>query len=396
MHKRKSQASASAAATLIAIIAGLIVLYILFLPPGEREKLLENGGEDNGDTDSEEENSSILLLEAPKQLYPVSRTKFEQEFPSFSVYIGEEAVELKKQDTVYVKKSLLSERRDNVTFEIVDLENTNNLLMSFVVAGGRGRLIMILNGHEIYNAEVASQNIEPIELKEYLQEGVNVVEFAVSSPGVSFWKTNEYSVEDIIITADVKNLEAQESELTFVISQPDRDNLKKLSLRFIPDCTVTEVGRLNIWINNHNLYSAVPDCGSSQKPIEFSPDRLVAGENTLRFSTNRGKYLVDNVKLTSELKKADIPVYYFELNQSQINKVNNRTLLVSLYMKFIDDKTQKTADIYVNNHAIRLDQTEEEFEEDISDDVVKGNNAIKIEPEETLDVVELKVMVEKN
>ncbi len=392
-NNKKSQA-ASAAATLIAIIAGLIVLYILFLPPADREELLE--GEDaDDDDDVAEENISIILSEAPKRLFPLTEAEFEQEFPTVIIYVGEEGIELKKVDTIYISKSLFKEKKDNVTFEILDLANTKDILLNFEINKAEERLIIKLNGHEIYNAEVET-SIEPIELKEYLKQGINVLEFSVSSPGASFWATNEYSLEKILITAEVIRRETQESELTFVIDPTERDNLKKVKLHFYASCKLLDVGKLDILINNYKLYSAVPDCGSAQRPIEFAPERLVTGENRIIFATDKGRYLIDNIKLSSELKKITAPIYYFELNQTQMDQIDNNTLDASLYMRFADDTTDKEADIFVNNHAIRLDQTDIEFEEEIDNYVEEGNNAIKIEPEEILDIVELKVVLEED
>lgn len=391
---KKSQATASAAATLIAIIAGLIVLYILFLPPSEREELLEDGTDDD-DSDTAAENISIILEESPERIYPSADTEFELELPTVLIYVGEEGIELKKEDTVYVSKSLFRKRKDNVTFEILDLANTKNILLNFEIVDSEGRLIIKLNNQEIYNAEITTANIDPIELKEFLKQGRNVLEFSVSSPGASFWKTNEYSIEDVLVTADAIRRDTQRSELEFVMDPEERENLKKVKLRFYATCDILNAGKLDITINNHRLYSAIPDCGSAQRPIEFSPERLVTGENRIIFETNQGRYLIDNIELTSELKEAIAPVYYFELNQTQIDEINDNTLEATLYLRFADDETEKEADIYVNNHAIRLDQTDIDFEEVIDRDVEEGNNAIRIEPDNILDIVELKVVLEE-
>jgi len=390
---KKSQAVASGAATLIAIIAGLIILYILFLPPSEREELLDD--EDTEDEKLAEENISIIFSEAPKRLFPTDVAEFEQELPSVLIYVGEEAVELKKEETVYVSKSLFKETKDNVTFEISDLANTKNVLLNFEVNNAEGRLLIGLNNYEVYNAEITAKSIDPIELRNHLQQGVNTLEFAVSSPGIGFWKKNEYSLEDVLLTADVVSRDTQISELTFVLGAEERNNLEKVKLHFYAGCNVLEAGKLDISINNYNLYSSVPDCGSSQRPLEFAPERLNIGENNLVFETDKGRYLLDNVKISSELKDITPYIYYFELNETQIDLIENETMEATIYLRFADDETDKEADVLVNNHAIRIDQTEIDFEDEINNYVEEGNNAIKIEPEEILDIVELKVIIEE-
>ena len=74
-----------------------------------------------------------------------------------------------------------------------------------------------LNENEIFNKEIGSINIDPIKLGEYLKEGTNTLEFSVSSPGIAFWATNEYSLESITITGDLVRRDAQESILKFFI-----------------------------------------------------------------------------------------------------------------------------------------------------------------------------------
>ena len=103
---------------------------------------------------------------------------------------------------------------------------------------------------------------------------------------------------------------------------------------------------------------------------------------------------MDSIKLTSELKEIIVPVYYFKLEKDDYEAVQDKKANVTLYMKFVDDIERKIADIYVNNNLVRLDQEEIEYNETINKLVEEGNNAVKIEPEEILDIVELKVQLE--
>jgi hypothetical protein len=391
--KKRGAADASAAAALIAIIGGLIVLYILFLPPEEREKVLdldEENGVSNGEDDL-----SILLEESPKRLFPAEKKEFEQLFSAVTIYVGEEGREVKRVNTLYATRGLFRNNQKNISFDISDLSNTKKALLNFYVEEGQGRLRVRLNGREIFNQEIEKGNIEPVNIKEILRQGKNTLEFEVSSPGAAFWRTNEYSLTEVLITADIIRRDTQESILTFVVDATERDNLKTVKLRYLPECVEKNVGPLSIAVNNYNLYSSVPaDCNIPAQPIQFLPDRLVVGENKLKFSTTQGWYLIDNIRLTSELKEIIVPVYYFELEEDEYQYVQDDEANVTLYMKFIDDVSDKVADITVNNHLIRLDQTEVEYNETINNFVEKGNNAIKIEAEDILDIVELKVQLE--
>ena len=63
-------------------------------------------------------------------------------------------------------------------------------------------------------------------------------------------------------------------------------------------------------------------------------------------------------------------------------------------MEFVDDVELKQADMTVNGDLLRLDQEEMRYSEQLNKYVEEGTNSLKIEPEETIDVVELKVQLE--
>ncbi len=388
--KGQQEAGAMAAAALIIVITLLIVAYILFLPPAEREGLLIDE-EDNATDDVEAE---VLLSETPERIYPITQKEFQQDLPSVNIFIKEVGTELKKADSLFVSRSLFSDKNSVLDFEIIDVDDTKNVLLNFVVQESKGRLIIKLNELEIFDREIRTANIQPIELKERLIDGTNTLEFSVSSPGAAFWRTNKYSLDEILITGDMSDREAQESKLTFIVGDTERENLKKVKLHFFPECDLNNVGKLGIWINNYNLYSAIPDCGSANRPIEFSPDKLVPGENQLIFETEKGGYLIDHIKLTSELEKIEAKTYYFSIDQEEFDDVEDGFLDAILFMRFADDETAKEAKIYVNGKVIGLDQTDIEFEKVINNQIVKGNNAIKIEPDKAIDVAELEIKLE--
>lgn len=52
-------------------------------------------------------------------------------------------------------------------------------------------------------------------------------------------------------------------------------------------------------------------------------DQLVAGENKIEFLSDSGSYIIDQLKLDVELKTADYPVYYFELDEDLFVDINN-------------------------------------------------------------------------
>ena len=392
MKHIKGQAAATSAATLIAVIAGLIILYLLVLPPAEREKILADNLTEEGKEEGIVKETKTLLSINPGRLDYLAQKDVEHIIPSVNLNIISEAKVLKEVNSMYVKRSLFSENKGNITFSIDDVTGVENVLLNFIATQREGRLTIKLNGNVIFNNEITSINIEPIKLKEYLKN-FNVLEFTVAAPpATNFWKTNEYLLENIIITADLVRKEGQESKNIFIVSSVEKNNLEKAVLRFLPECVTGLVGPLNVWVNNFNVYSAVPDCGALSPPIEIPDYYLVSGENRLIFRTSRGNYLIDQIKIKSELETLVYPVYYFELTDERYKNVQNDKANVTLSLRFVDDVERKRARITVNGHMLSLDQTEIEFVEEITKWAEKGNNAIKIEPLKTVDIVELEVV----
>jgi len=387
MVNTRKKGQAGAAATLIAIIAALIVIYILVIPPAERQKILE------GDDGTIEGIESILFdLDNPKSFLEKSDRSLEKNLPNVNLFLYQEGSLLKSLDSLYASRSLFSESKGTMTFKLDDLENTENLLLNFITTQRKGRLSISLNGVQIFNKELTTSNIAPIKLKDNLKSGTNILEFSVSSPGVKFWRNNVYSLADISITADVTRKEAQDATVSFVITSSEKSNMEKSKLRFIPNCDVGKVGNLDVWLNNRNLFSGVPDCNSPIFPIEFSPDYLSIGENTLKFRTIKGRYLLDQIRITSQLEGAELPIYYFQLTDDQYDEVSKQTSKVEIKMRFTDSEDLKEADVAVNGNLMLISQREIEYTKDISNLVKKGNNALKIEPIKTLDVAELQVI----
>jgi len=387
--KRKGQASAAAA--LIAIITVLIVLYILFIPPAERESLLEGEEVEEGEGVSAVEENETLLLESPGRIDFLSQKTIDHAVPTIHIFTRTEGLILEEKASIYIKKSLFSSKQANVSFRVSDLANTENIVLSGAINEGQGRLVIRLNGNEIFNSEVRG-NIPAIDLPKKWLKTDNILGFSVSSPGIAFWGTNEYSLENVRVTADVTSVEAQSSRNLFLVSATEKNNLERVMLKFVPDCT-DDSGRLDIYINEYNIYSAVPDCGGGRMSLEFSPAYLKIGENELVFRINEGDYYLGHITIQSELKTIDFPVYYFELTDEEYTEVEEGEAKVLVRLDFVDYTEEKRGEIVLNGHVYGFSTRDIYWEEDISDDVVRDNNGIQIRPRTTLDIRNLEVIL---
>lgn len=393
IYSKKGQAAAAAA--LLAVIVALIVLYILFIPPGEREKILQDGvSGGSGSRGGTRTGSNITLLSAnPGRIDFLSQKTVEHSIPAIHLFTRTSGSVFEEKSSLSVRRTVFSQIDAEMSFAVADLVNTENVLLGFDVAGGRGILRITLNNEEVFSQEIKDGNVRPIALPKKLLEATNVLHFALDSPGIAFWRTHEYTLVNVKITGDVTRTDAQKSKNVFLVSPTEFNNLERVLLRFQPDCDSDFAGPIEVWINQFNVYSAVPDCGVGPLKIEVSPSYIKTGQNDLVFSIEQGDYSLSHVSVSSELKQIDFPVFFFELSQERFQDVKNNSKDVIVRLDFVDTIDRKQGELIVNGHTVGFDTRELVFEVDVSSDIVRGNNGIKIKPEKTVDVRQLRVLL---
>jgi hypothetical protein len=392
--KKGQGTAAGGAAVLLAIIAGLLIGFIIVLPPADRAELLDDDSFDTSGDDDELDDAVIeenVLTVSPGRIDFLAQDEIEHPLPVINVYTLTEDQILAELNVVTAKRGVFSDGRGTLQFQLPDVGTTDNVLLSFSVMSSEGQLIITLNGQEIHHAEVEAGNLQPISLPVNLLQAQNILEFSVSSPGIAFWKTNVIFLEDVIVIGEVTNVEAQSAKSIFLVSETEWNNLEKVTLQFQPDCKYYEVGKLQITINGNEIYNAVPDCAIAMVPIEFSPQVVREGENEIIFFTQEGQYLLSHVLLESQLKEVDFPSYFFEIAQEEFDNVEDESLRLRLTVHFVDVVTSKRGDLVFNGHSIPFDTKEVTETVDLSEDIVKGTNAIKIKPQNTLEIRELRV-----
>jgi len=389
MRMKKAQA-----AGLVATILLLIILYIVFLPPEDREDLLGDEKESHPFSDNGEKETLILLKESPGTLSFIEDNDADKDIPNIFLLESTSAKELEKFNPFIIRNGWLDKKIKTLNFKIDDLSNTDNILLSFNALKHKGTLNVKLNGNDIYEQEITSFNAEPINLKKGVLKNDNVLEFSVSSVGAKFWTTNEYSFENLAITADITDKSRQKSKNTFTLTDVEYQNLKKATLKFIPYCSSEKaVGLLDVEINRNIIYSSIPVC---EDPVnqEFSIDLVNEGENNIIFNSHKGSYSVEQIKVDLPLKESKTVAYFFEINKTDFDEIENATANVTLFLDFIDDGENKRADISVNGHKTQLDQDEKEYSRVINNWVEEDNNYLEIKPRTILNIVELRVELE--
>ncbi len=386
--------SAAGAALFLAVVAGLLIMFIVLMPPQERSELLGEGS--SGTSGTKTVSASNLLLNSPGKIDYLAIRDMEHPLPVIQIYTQAQSEVLAEKTLIYARKSLFSQEDSSFKFSLSDLSNTRQVMFNFKVQEVQGRLGVLLNGEKIFSAPVEDGASLTINLPQNSLKENNELVFQASSPGIAFWATNEVSLEEAKVVGEITNLEGQYSKQVFLVSETEKRNLDRVLLKFQPDCKQSEVGRLVVTLNNNEVYSGIPDCDLSLVPIEIAPSLIKEGENSVTFEVDRGRYVLSHVSVDSELKDLDFPTYYFGISHELYNDLQNGTYEVRMKMDFTDEGSSKYGDLLVNGHFYSFDTKALSLTVNITDDVVQGNNAIKIKPRKTVEVRELRVDLVKN
>jgi hypothetical protein len=383
----------SMTALLIFIIGLTLVMYIMFLPPADRAELLE---QNRTYKDGEKPKNIIrtLMTKEPGRLTNLAEDVVVKDLPSFNLFTRTDATSLISFDSIYIKKSLFEEQQRNISFNIDDFENTDNYVLSYTAPTRRGILTIVLNGNIILSRELTTASPSPLRLpRDYLENRNNLI-FKVSGPGIEFWKSNEYIIENLQITADYTDRSSQENIQSFYISEQEKDNMESFQLRFVADCKALSSGPMEIYLNKRLIYNSVPDCGTRVLVPEVDGSRINHGENDLLFRTEKGNYLLYGLEITIKLREPIFPTYYFQLDEETFKKIERDDADVNVTLLFPNSIDRKKGVILINDYITEVDTYEASYSRNIDPFVRKNNNAIEIRPTtDKLDITELKIVL---
>jgi len=400
--RRRAQSGANSA-ILVALMALIIIIYILLLPPDMREDLLNQNSTEDDNTNNNDDLNLTLLQERPGTIQYVDAGYRNHDLPSFRIYSSEEGKVLKEYDSLYTKNSAFEKQEAKATFEVKS-DDYKNFLLSFNVEKSSGTLIISLNGQEILNRELSEGSPLPIKLSQDLIQDQNTLTITVSSPGWAIWKYNEYLLKNVKITAEYIDKAYSKSDQKFFVSEEEKANLERATIFFFPRCTEQETGVLDIFVNGANVYSALADCGH-QTYLPLGSQYIYQGENTIRFVTQKGSYLVDNVNLRTYIKEPTYPVYYFNIGKDFFDEVDEENPEDSVFKDKYDfilrfrfaDSGKKKGTIFINGYPRdHIDTDKLTYEVGVKDYLEYGANSLEIEPETTLNIIELKVLAEED
>lgn len=383
-----SMPSGANAASLILVIAGFIVLYLLFLPKGERDKILEKDTVKGRIITPEAIPGAVLLKENPGVMTKLKEKEFEHRIASFNLFTKKEDAVLKNIDSIYAESSRGGQKKRSVILAVRD--NVENAKLSFNVEDHSGMLIITQNEQEIFRGEVDSFT-DPITLE--LNEE-NLFEFSTEPvPWYKPFSKNFYNIRDAKVTGTIEKVDNKEARQTIILGEDEAELLSEASLSFFVECSLKDVGRLSAFINDKLLAAKVPDCGNPER-LQIDPEDLLGGKNEFRFVAEKGTYLLDQLVLRTKLKEPIFPIYFFSINSSTFRRIENNTVNSTLSLAFVDDKERKTATLEINNQKTRLDTRSANFTKNIDSFLIAGTNFLRLVPETTLSIIELKLSLD--
>ncbi len=394
-YNRKGQAAAGAA-VLLAIIAAIIVTYIILIPPSDRQELLGSSSSSSGGGSSSGKigttglvSQTNLMTVAPGRVDYLAQKDLEHTLPDITLMSRSNSKVLAEKASIVATKGIFSEKKSSFAVTFDDLKNTENVLLTYTPKVAEGMMSVFLNGQEIYSGAVNVKSPKPLFLAKSALEEQNVIEFAVSSPGLAFWRTNELRLEDVRVIGDVQDVEAQVSKSLFSVSDVEKRGMEKAILKFLLDCSEL-AGKMKVSLNGNEVYSGVPDCSSPQLSFELSPSLFYDGQNTLLFSLDKGSVILSHPKIQTKLKDVVYPTFYFQVSLEQFQAVKNLKKKVYLTADFVEVVDAKTGEFVVNGKVVPFNTKEGKLAIEVTNEIVQGNNAVMIKPQKTLEIRELK------
>ncbi len=390
--KAVAEASGGGAATLVVIIAALIMLYILFLPPDVREDLLgdinSNGSSVSGPNSKADR---ILLSESPGRLSFLEEKEIDHALSEVRLFTATSGNVIHAHNSLSLKKSWFTEKKSTQSFTLKDMASYDNFLLSFTAPEHRGRLVITLNGKQLFANSLPGYNVQPIKVpSSFLVEGFNVLEFSMESSSLRFWTFDEIVLESIQLTGDFTDVSSREGFSTFRVGREEFENLDRSRLRFFVDCFEGDPGILTIKLNRHTVFSAVPECDASSAPLDVT-NSLDSGENTIEYFLEKGSVSIFSPQIKTSLKEPVNPVYYFELTDEEFKDVQKTTVNLTFTSKFLNNREWKNAQLIVNGHSVSMTTKEDTFITTLDPFIFKGTNALEIIPEDTLDIITLEL-----
>ena len=385
--KKKGEANASNVAVVVFLIAVFLAIYILLLPAEDRQKLLEGENETIIDDAGRVVNSGeVLLLEQqPGFLKPSESEKVMHRIDPVNLFAKDEPRISDVATSINIEKSAFGENSRRLSFNSEDLNNIERATLFFNVVNGEGNLIINLNGVEIFFGK--AEGLENVNLPIDLLKSSNNIEFKVSGPGWNIFGENEYRLRDLKVRQNF-NVENTKEKRGFVLSAGEKGDGLLMYKLFCN--SAGKNARLIINLNNKEISNEVLTCRSASREVEVDAKDMNIGNNNLEFKIDEGDYLLNEIKIEVNAEEGGGVEYRFNIKDDEFFEIEDGGREVKLEMEF-SDKERHMLTINVNGDEISVDSEERLTIVDISRLIDEGNNKIKINPGNEVELLNLRI-----
>ena len=233
---------------LLIIMSGAILTYLLLVTPAEREKF-----------GIVPEKYARTLLDVAPGTISVSESQARAKdfnFGTINLDYSINQISEELRNTIALRSAGFSE--DTISLPVTLDQTAESILLQAVVSDklGDGKLLVFLNGIEVFNEAVNKNQILKITLPKNLWQASNTLKFSVSSPGAAFWNTNSYSLVNVNL---ITNKYAQAKAITtqsFTLTGELATGLQKATLTAYVTATVPK-SNYEITVNGKAVYSGI-------------------------------------------------------------------------------------------------------------------------------------------
>ena len=386
MKKGQAPSTGSNVAIFVFLLGLFLAIYVLLLPPEEREILLNQNLTENS---KESEIIRTLVLEqSPGTLKLSDEDTIIHKIDSINLYSKDEPKVTDLASSLYLEKSLVSQTKRNLVFNINDLENIDKVNLILIASEGKGNLVLSLNGIIIYDSK-AYGLVDIVLPKDLLQES-NTIDFSVSSPGLNIFGKNKYTLTSVKVRENYELTNTRESR-EFMISDQETG---KVELNYFLYCNMQEQGaRLNVFLNNEEIKNEIISCTTVERTTSIDRELLENGINSITFQIDKGDYIISDIKIKVKTEFDGAVNYRFSVTEKEFDNILSEDKEAILLMEFNDDNKKK-ATISINGKEFSLDTSDIDYERDISRLLKEDNNFIKITPLNEFNIDLLKITLE--